>query len=291
MKPTLLLSFGIAYAATSPLAYTLQRYARYCHAGYTKELKFLQLLANPTSKDNALKHRLSSYREKILTNTWENFESDSGHKMNLTQDLSPLKDFPLTYFDRLSRPPYILKNYIKYYTALWDHVKPLGYDAVADFSKIHHFELDTLTPYINKLHQYFNLKGIIIVRDPVRTAFSQHLCHAARSHPSDINTYTKDVDYIPFFDRIKKVIPDSHMIVMEELWEGDDTEHTILENWLGCSIPILWDNCYAPDKGHLLQYNPNTPCQYFGQTDAELTPELYLNLKHSYKLRKIDPSL
>lgn len=278
MKPTLLLSFGIAYAATSPLAYTLQRYARYCHGGYTKELKFLHLVSKP-STNPTLKDRLNSYRDFVLSNTWENHKSHQGHRMNLTQDLSPLKDFSLKHFDRLTSPPYTLKNYINFYYALWEHVKPLGYKAVADFSKIHPPQIDRFLPLFDKLHHHFNLKGIIIVRDPVRTAFGQHLCHAKRSRHREVRTYADDLDYISFFDRIKELIPDSHMVIMEELWEGDGKEKDKLSNFLDHPITDLWDNCYAPDKGHLAQYNPNVPCQFFGQTDAELTPELYFKYK------------
>jgi len=297
IKPTLLLSFGCGWAATSPLAYTLQRYNKYCHTGFTKELKLLPLLGIPPEEKihGELATRLYRIKERVVTGTWENFETDFGHNMNLPEDLAPLRDFPLDLFDEVTRPPYTVDNYIKYYYNVWEHVKRFGYKAVADHSKIHPYQLEGFVPTINKLHEHFNLKGYFIVRDPVRRAFSEHLakCYMRSLPPEQAARYkyrtevtdpqSHGVDYIPAFDRIKQLIPDSHIIVMEELWEGSGREKDKLSKFLDTPIQKLWKNCYAPDRGHLIERDPTAPCQYDGQTSQELTSSLYYEIKQSFQ--------
>jgi|TARA_Y100000289_G_scaffold19032_1_gene18323 hypothetical protein len=296
-KPTLLISFGCGWAATSPLAYTLQRYVKYCHTGFTKELKLLPLLGiSPEEKVyGELQHRLERIKQRVVSNTWENYNIDIGHKMNLPEDLEPLKDFPLKLFDECTSPPYTVDNYIKYYYNVWEHVKRYGYKAVADHSKIHPMNLESFVPILEKLHEHFNLKSYIIVRDPVRRAFSEYLkaCYLMNLPAEQASRYkyranTSDprrngVDYITYFDRIKQIIPDSHMIVMEELWEGSGREKEKLSKFIDTPIQKLWNNSYAPDRGHLIERDPTAPCQFGGQSSQELTPQMYYDLKQSFQ--------
>ena len=278
-KPTLLIVWGYGWAASSPLAYTLQRSNKYCHGGYTKGFYYPSLTVNPNRVSN-----IESYKDLILTNTWENYKSNGGHRMNLPQDLEPLRDYPLEVFAEFSEKPYTLEKYINYYYTLWETVKPHGFKAVADFSGFS-WRQQSLDEIQNidwsTLHEYFNLKGIFITRDPIRRAFSEVLARNQKyTKGSGDYTDLKDIinaakDYVEFFDIAKSKIPDTQMFSMEELWEGTGKELKRLSTFLDYPITELWTNLYAPDIGHHLRYDIRVPCQHHGQADAELTPEMY----------------
>jgi|TARA_B100000073_G_C23713661_1_gene565134 hypothetical protein len=295
-KPTLLLSFGFGWAASSPFAYTLQRYTKYCHTGFTKELKIIQQIISKPPLYDELQSRLGYIKERVVSSTWENYQTDIGHKMNLPEDLAPLRDFPLQVFEDLTTPPYTLDKYINYYYNVWEHVKHFGYKAVADHSKFHQYQLSDLVPIIKTLHEHFHLKSYIIVRDPVRRAFSEYLAKLYLSQLSYTlptgESFTQraslpssptelGVDYITYFDQVKQLIPDSQMFVMEELWEGSQKEKNKLSSFLDTPVQKLWKNCYAPDRGHLVPFDPSAPCQYDGQHLEELTGAKYKILKQS----------
>lgn len=66
-KPTFLAIYSRAWDASSPLAYTLQRIAKYAHFGYTKNINYLRY--PPYSKPI---ERIEQIYLKLLNNTWEN---------------------------------------------------------------------------------------------------------------------------------------------------------------------------------------------------------------------------
>ena len=72
-----------------------------------------------------------------------------------------------------------------------------------------------------------------------------------------------------------------YITVMEELWEGDGAKG--LSQFLGHPIDNLWKNLYAPDRGHLVQFDKDVPCQAYGQDFLELTPETYNEIKKQYQ--------
>lgn len=282
VKPTLLLNHGTGWSATSPLIYTLQRLAKYCHNGHTKATNYFYILNNShigTTRDD----KITSLKPKVLNNTWENWNSHIGHKLNTTEDLLPIKDFPLDVFEDFATPPYTLDKYVRYYNTLWDIVEPQGYKAVSDFSP-YFGSLNTLRKNLSdfNFHNHFYLKGIVIVRDPIRRAWSQFLSIKSRRNTNE--TFDDFMTcYITQIDIIKQHInPNIHIVVMEELWEGNGKEKDKLSNFLGHPVTDLWKNGYAPDKGHLVTENDCTPCQFAGQRDAILTPELYREYRKQY---------
>ena len=276
MKPTLILNHGVGWAATSPLIYTLQRLTKHCHNGHCKKTNYLYLIGGDHRE--CLTAAIKYLKPKVLNNTWENFEPNIGHKMNLPEDLQPIRDFPLDLFEDFATPPYTIDKYVRYYNKLWEIVEPQGYKAISDFTPY------VYTPHLKQplteIQKYFNVKSIIIVRDPIRRAFSHSLSHDARNIPRTVDELIHC--YVENYDQIKSINPNTIMVVMEELWEGTGKELKKLESFLGTSIPELWINGYSPDRGHLIKDTDGTPCQITGQSDKPLTPELYQYYRKKY---------
>ncbi len=284
-KPTLLLSYGCGWAGTSPLAYTLQRYAKYCHGGYTKKFDYLREYIDKFifNKDIPYRSTPLDIVSRIKARTWENYESYRGHKMNLTQDMDPIRDLSLEHITKLYTQPYTLDKYIEYNKTLWEHLKPQGYKAVADFTMQSFRDLrdPRVVGMFRTLQEHFNIKILKIVRDPIRRAFSSAVFSRAIGQPDHLYVYC----YTQAFESIKSVFGEQncHMIVMEELWEGSGRSQRKLSDFLNHPIDKLWKNLYCPDVGPYLKYNPITPCQSLGQDLEELTPEKYYNYMEQYK--------
>lgn len=301
-KPTLLILLGYGWAASSPLAYSLQRTNKYSHGGYTKQFSYLER-TTPVSTERP--NKLQYHKRKVLSNTWENFESHMAHKMNLTIDMEPLRDYPLEVFGDFCDKPWTLDKYINYYLALWDTVKHHGYKAVADYSG-YSWRDKNVREFENigwdRLKENFNLKGIFITRDPVRRAFSELISRRAKQEnpegflgeflkelgpvtkDDDMPTDLEDVtpyakDYVRWYDLARSKMPDTQMFSMEELWEGSGKELKRLSEFLDYPITELYHNCYSPDVGHHIKFDVRVPCQYYGQADVELTPEMYRKYK------------
>ena len=305
-KPKLLLFCGWQWAATSPLIYTLQRNVKYAHFGYTKGFKYL---GKPKWEDNKLifknsyKHNAVKIYEKLSQGVWKNYKSHTPatHRMNLSVDLEPLDDFPISHYDRLMTGQPTITKYMDFYHALYDHVVTKGYKSVGDaymgrliredwrFSKIEYFQF--IKQYTEALKSEFEVKVLCIARDPVRRAFSQFTFkmqkkndgkhHANGTHGLPIVLEVHD--YVHDINKIRKFFKDNiHCIVMEELWERDGA--TVLSEFLEHPIKKsdLWKNLYAPDRGHLVKYDSDVPCQAYGQDLLELTPQTYEHYRKKY---------
>lgn len=285
MKPKMFLIGGYGWAATSPLMYTLQRNAKYAHFGYTKHFRCLWYPEGLRAKKKA-----SYIYKKVCDGTWENYKSlePSSHRMNLTVDLEPLRDFPRHHFTKLVTGNATLSMYMDYYHALHDHVISKGYKSVGDGHtgyEIHRFpEL-----FYQTLMQEFDVKFLMIVRDPVRRAFSEYLYKLQKVYVGRWNSslpcaWRKGPDYVSNLRQAYKIFGKdrTHMTVMEELWEGDGTAKKELSQFLDHPITDLWKNLYSPDIGHRVKYDKDVPCQAYGQDLAELTPEIYNHYRKKY---------
>jgi hypothetical protein len=280
-KPTFLSIISRGWDGSSPFAYTLQRIANYAHFGYTKNhhtlLNEIEVLLNGIDSSPTIKPPVMVPR--ILNNTWENYEYNHGHKMNLTSDLEPLKDFPLHHFEKSISLPHTSLKYTNYHLALYHHVSSKGYKAVADF----------LTPNNNDitfklLKQHFNLLGILLLRDPVRRAIGNCLYKFNKLVPNMDPFFS---DYVRDLDITYKCIPNTLTIIMEELWEDNGKSLLKLSQFLNHPIPELWPNLYSPDIGHHLTWDLDNvycpvPCQPVNQSSFIITPEYYNELRNKY---------
>ena len=265
MKPKMLLIGGFAWSATSPLVYTLQRNAKYAHFGYTKQFKYLITGSRVASSRN-----INDIYERVCNGTWENYKSDEPgtHRMNLTVDLEPLRDFPVTHFTRLMTGDRTVSKYIDFNHELHDHVISKGYKSVGDCYIGYKAHREDLREFYNTLQSEFDVKVLLIARDPVRRSFSEYLYRKLKTpRPFFGMNYVKEIDHI------RSIFDDVHVTIMEELWEGDAKKE--LSEFLDHSITDLWKNLYSPDKGHLVEHDKDVPCQAFGQDLEELTTDKY----------------
>ena len=278
---------GWGWTATSPLIYTLQRNAKYCHFGYTKSFRCLYL--DPPKLQHGTDIR--NIYSRVASGTWENWKSlqEGTHRLNLTEDLEPIRDFPLEHFTKLlSGIPTISKT-VDYFHALHDHVIDKGYKAVGwtgialpktptEFSR----------KFITTLTSEFDVKQIFIVRDPVRVAFSIYLNRRRQVEEDNRNILPRQLKFLDYIPKILEYYEmfgqdNVHVVAMEDLWEDDGTAKQQLSNFLDHPIPELWKNLYAPDRGHLVEYDPDVPCQSYGQNLQELTEDIYYHYKSKYQ--------
>jgi len=275
-KPTFLLFFGYGWAAGSPLCYTLQRLSKYCHLGFYKSASYIHSICNDPSSlvDGNLYKKIRKEQFSSLEDLTD-YGRQAGHKLHLPVDRQPLKDFPIDLLlDMVYTPPSVEK-YINYYKTLWNCVKPHGYKAVATFEELNPFS-PNLSDFLQQLSQHFNLKGITILRDPIRRALSHYgsLMDAYQDEPIP-KEFVPDVkNYLDNWLAQKQLVPDSQFFIMETLWDQGpkgDKERQKLSDFLDTPITDLWPNLYVPDKGHYLTWDLDkhfcpTPCQPPGQS-------------------------
>ena len=276
-KPKYLAIFSKGWDASSPLAYTLQRIAKYAHFGYTKNINYLRY--PPYSIESI--ERIEQIYLKILNNTWENCDYNLGHNMNYSEDLLPLKDFSLSHFKKLLELPRTNEKYVEFYLALYHHVSSKGYKAVSYFPSLEK-TFDYNPQFYTELKNSFDIKSIVLFRDPVRRAISYCLKYNNKVLPNMDQFF---FDYIEYLDLAKSIFSNPFLLIMEELWEGNQKQQ--LSEYLNHPIDNLWPNLYSPDIGHHLtwdleNYYCPVPCQTIGQSSFIITPQYYNELRNKY---------
>jgi len=181
--------------------------------------------------------------------------------------------------DKIWVEPYTIDQYIEYLYALWDVVKKHGYKGVADFGNSKRWCSEEFwSENAEKLKEHFDVKVGMIVRDPIRRSWS---CNNVRHKQGELYKIFHKNDcafsYLSSYDRLSKFF-DTHLIVMEELWEDDGTEKKKLEQFIDYKLGDLHRNMFAPDRGHLIsEIDPDLKDQC--EKLRELTPELYMSVR------------
>ena len=191
------------------------------------------------------------------------------------------------------------------YIELLKRKKKDNFMGVCDFTTSYAaFTGDNIRHFAEKLQQSFDVKILMIFRDPVARLFS-HISHLIQVHQADVrpNAFMKEIlfylrkfpdkqeypsqhanfrrrNYEPFlfanYETIYKTWSsffDTYCMSMEKLW-SDDNELQRLNTFLGANITSLHKNVYYPDLG------PNAPKvtgladQYTSDTEFIL-PEVY----------------
>jgi hypothetical protein len=260
MKIPMWWTVGVQYAATSPLAYTLQYSNAYCHGGTVKENKYLfscDLLQSKYDHTRTVDHV-----RKLI---------DYGHNIKDLHIVDNRYSLPI---DNIWNSLNTVDKYINYYKSLWELIKN-DYKSVADYSnlnqKLSDVFLDSVAP---KLLEVFDIKVGIIVRDPIRRSWSQsNTLWENNNERIEFLPYDLSTKYIKLYNKFLKYFP-THIIVMEELWEGDGTEKEKLSEFIDYPLGNLYRNLYAPDRGHLQERDEILIDQY-SSCFEELTPEIY----------------
>ena len=273
MKPKLLLCLGTAYSATTPLYYTLSVDQRYCHGGYDKEYKqlYLDYLRGTSNYRHYLKHQFRRmFQNKVKTHNEFGGERQRHPDVHYTNPFVKFTEEEKEYF---FNPPTEISKYIEYFTKHYENIKGT-YESVCDFSTDYgYFTQEHLSKIAPQLKEAFDVKVVMIFRDPVRRLFSQ--CQKAfYGMPEHFKPpFDTAVEY--FFHLIetdydrsiictddKKSIKtaykdmidnwnehfDVHYFAMEDLHTEQDTVDA-LSDYLEYPIKIIHENVYFPEMG------------------------------------------
>ena len=191
--------------------------------------------------------------------------------------LCPNLDFSEKY-KVTKNPVYLDPTVDNYITFLHEYYQSIAdeYRGVCDFTTSYAtLPPDIISTFADKLKDNFNVKILMIFRDPVRRLFS-HISHLSNSSP---NAFMKEILFylrkIPnelvyptqnYNYKLKNFEPflfsnysliydtwrsffDTHYIIMEDLWAGRNNELERLNTFLGANITEVHENVYYPDRG------------------------------------------
>ena len=306
LKPKFVIGTGVGWSATTPFWYTLQVDNKFIHAGLIKEHEYLYNVSQP--KENIFRKNLERRRHyknhdiPTLKNPLYGFKFLNNKFNHYYKNRIPevKKDMYLTQEEKdnfTKKTPYTIQRYINYYKRIWETLQENNcpYEGVADFSNANGcIPEESLPKIIEKLSEYFDVKALIIVRDPIRRLWSevnafwdlknkydkQGNLKVGESLPN-IELYKKlflervggyhQSQYFSVIDKWEKVCP-FHVIIMEQLWEGDEQEREKqrLSDFLDYDIKNIHENVYCPDRG------PNAP-KHLGLKDQWSSDKYWLS--------------
>ena len=191
--------------------------------------------------------------------------------------LCPNLDFSEKY-KVTKHPVYLNPTVDNYITFLHEYYQSIAdeYRGVCDFTTSYAtLPPDIISTFADKLKDNFNVKILMIFRDPVRRLFS-HISHLSNSSPNafmkEILFYLRKIpnqlvyptqkynhklrNFEPFLFSNYSLIYDTwrsffdtHYIIMEDLWAGRNNELERLNTFLGANITQVHENVYYPDRG------------------------------------------
>ena len=172
-----------------------------------------------------------------------------------------------------------IDKYISYYKSLSEHLT--DYKAVADFSNQNACLTEEFMLSIrDKLLEVFDIRVIMVFRDPVRRLFSV----ANRNAPTDPQDYIKrmcvgklepNAYYSDIYTRHCNVWGEEkvHPIIMEEFWAGETRP---LAEFLEFPFTKIHPNVYYPDMGSRAPHYPYLQDQWQSdKEDLDLATQMY----------------
>ncbi len=266
VKPQFILSTGTGWSATTPLWYTLQVDNPFLHVGMKKDPGYLDMLRRTpeermiTDQKNfringrswTTKNR--QWSKIVLQMNKELFEEGAIQTRGgaLTEARRHLY-FTQKDVDDFSETPLSFEKYLSYYRKHWKylHENNCPYKAVADFSNTNANLPDWyIDEFMPKLQEHFDVKVLMIVRDPIRRLWSE-VNSDDQEHFFMRKIQSGDYwNYIEIIEKWERVCP-IHVIIMEQLWEGDqqERERQRLSDFLDYDIKKIHENAYCPDRG------------------------------------------
>lgn len=331
MKKTFIMGCGVSYCGTTSLHRTLAVNNNYLHTGIEKEwfyldyaLKYETKPIDPFEYHEFCKDKIF-YKDKIDLKDRHNniakifyknkkFTTGTRISYNTSEYLSVLNKFSLEEIDEIYSYPYTLEKYVKHYKLLSQYSDNI-FNSVGDFTNnnfntiVNHKKQFELCK--SKLEQDFDVKFLMILRDPIRAYFS--IINAAlygnmiavkklfdSKNFSNVTDYIIDRaisktgsfithhNYAKFIKYIKKYYgrESIHYVIMEDFFsENNQEEKYKLETFLNTKLNSVYPCVFVPDKG----INPpkegpyvNLPDQWNADREV-LTSELYIFLKKHYQ--------
>lgn len=284
-----MISAGTGWSATTPLWYTLQASNQYLHAGLVKEGEYLPIIAETPAqrlkKRLIQRQRFKAYGEPTSAGVFKFSNrkyNNKGRIPEVDEDLFLTQEEIDTFISR----PLSLEKYINYYKRLWETLQENNcpYQAVGDFSNANGWLPEEFChKLVDRLSEYFDVKALMIVRDPIRRLWSetnafwtykeQSMASTEEEHHKlfyDYMSKSNQSQYFSLIDKWEKICP-FHVIIMEQLWEGDEQEREKqrLSDFLDYDIKNIHQNVYSPDRG------PNAP-KYLGLIDQWSSDKYWL---------------
>lgn len=272
MKPKFIFGTGYGWAATTPLFYTLTISNNIVSPGLAKEDKYLYMCDYNKKERFEKDLRMRKYNlptniqvyqrkaKKYATKLSEQKKVTGGMKWEARRHLF----FTQKEVDEYYSPPYNMDKYITYYRKHWDYMQENGlpHIGVCDFSNINGNLTERLIDEaVTALSEHFDVIALNIVRDPIRRAWSESCCIPNPQSTQDWNSREEHLEHFYFrarqpkryldnIDRWSKYAP-LHVVVMEQLWEGDQQEKEVsrLSDFIGYGIKEVHPNVYSPDCG------------------------------------------
>ena len=267
-KIKLLLGAGVPYCATTPLWYTLTWDHKYCHTGHKKEPQWLDVIQKQQEQKYNEKYdrgvRLQDRRPKFTRIPYFYL----GHKKPWW--------IQRTKFNRQEEDSYFslpttLEQYIDYYKKHWNDVK-YEFQSVGDFSNStcqlkKQFMLDIR----DQLLEVFDIKVILIFRDPVYRLWSMAKCNYEKILISPKGKVDNWNHYAKMYTKHCEVWGKENVLplIMERVWK-DPSE---LSDFLGYKIEKMHENVYYPERGTKAPKLKWLPDQWAGDT-SELAKEI-----------------
>lgn len=289
MKSTHIINLGIGWAATTPLYYTLAVNNKYLHGAHYKEFHYLRTLdciENNITDDTVLKliKIFNSKTKRILDPTYIDTNKNRLDRYNeVLWHSEYVQHFDKKQLNYLLTTPLSIDKYIEYYQTHYNAIKDT-YQATGNFSNWNDgLSSEFLKRYYKKLTDAFNIKILMIFRDPVRRLFS--LSNVLnRDDPKEMiievvnnfDKYKESHDYTYTVNRYKDIFgaDNVHYVIMEDFFSHQQEEVDKLSNFLNYEIKDIHPNVYTPDRGI------NAPKLQFLEDQwtsdaAKLEPEFY----------------
>jgi len=287
MKTPLIIGAGKGWCATSPLHLTLSCANKCSHPGILKEDHLLYNIYDSNAWD-CREYWYKRLLNDCMTPKWKfpyGYQSKYGFHNN-KEEIEEL----------FTRKP-TLQTYIKYYKRHYQRVKH-EFKYVHDFSNSNAFlPRNFLAKIAPVLKKHFDIKVLMIFRDPVRRLYSE-LSHDYQNSQKLQNSYgtskeywrsylnkgkiTKNSDYIwtiksynEFFSTIS--------IVSEELWGGKNNSQEKLAKFLDFDIKELWPNAYFPEMGTKAPRHEYVKDQWSSDLEDLTEEDLEFGRKHLAK--------
>ena len=257
-KIKLLLNVGIPYAATTPLWYTLAWDNKYCHTGNCKEPHWLDVIQfEQQEKYGKIKKDRRRWFLKVPTSYKKKGKPSEIQRTSFTSEEEQ-------YFFSL---PTSIEKYIEYFKKHWDSVKN-EYQCVGAFSNSNcTLTKDFMMDIRDQILDVFDVKVIMVFRDPVRRLWSSSFCNENHIFWEFENYKNGDVS-LDNYD----VIYNNHCAVwgkqnvfpaiMEKIWK--DTSE--LSDFLGYKIDKMHRNVYYPELGSKSPHYEYLKDQWVGET-------------------------
>ena len=285
MKSTHIISLGIGWAATTPLYYTLSQSNQYLHAGHFKEFHYLRTL--DCNEDPIIQSDFFTVSKDFHSKNgviFSDFIDESpGRYPDLLWYSQYVKHFNKEQLKEILLQSLSIEKYIEYYQTHYEGIKDT-FTATGNFSNWNaNLSVPFLKRHYKKLTDAFDIKILMIFRDPVRRLFSlsNRLNHDKPKEfilkmVEDQYLHKDTLNYVVLVNRYRDIFgPDNvHYVIMEDFFSHQQEEIDKLSKFLNYQIKDIHPNVYTPDRGinaPKLKYLEDQWC-----TDQiKLEPEFY----------------